>query len=210
MWLVVLAVTGPAVANAAQTADEPAWYVGVGAGKGEAKRTNSWANQTDAALAVRGITSSTLIDGHHTAWKFFGGYRFNDLIALEAGYQDLGSYSGNTTVTVPAPRSTVGATWDASAFSLAAVASYPLTERFGILFKGGLAATRLKVEVPSPAQFSANETRVQPLLGIGVKFNINREIGVRTEFERFNNVGNGSTTGQSNINVWSISGLYRF
>jgi hypothetical protein len=34
--------------------------------------------------------------------------------------------------------------------------------------------------------------------------------GLRAEFERFNNVGDGSDTGQSPIHVWSLSAQVRF
>ena len=76
--------------------------------------------------------------------------------------------------------------------------------------KAGLALTRLKVDVPGPTQFSPSATRVQPLFGLGVKFDLNRTFGVRAEFERFNNVGDGSSTGQTPVNVWSASAQYRF
>lgn len=201
VWLAATLVGGAAVA-----ADEPAWYLGAGAGRGDAKRANSWANQTDAFLLTRGITSSTLIDSHDTAWNVFGGYRFNDIVAIEAAYNNLGSYSGTTTISAPAA-ATAGGTWDAKAFSVSAVVTYPIVDRFGLLFKVGLAATRLEASV---SQLNANETRVQPLFGVGVKYDFTRSFGVRAEFERFNNVGDGSTTGQSPIDVWSASVLYRF
>ena len=207
VWSVVLAVAVLGGATEAQAADDPAWYAGAGVGRGDAKRTNSWANQTDAFLFTRGVTSSTLIDSHETAWKLFGGYQFNDIVAAEVAYNDLGRFKGVTSISVPAPASTAGGTWDASALSISAVATYQLASRFGLLFKGGLAVTRLKASV---SQLNANETRVQPLLGVGVKFDVTKVIGLRGEFERFNNVGDGDKTGQSAINVWSVSALYRF
>jgi len=33
---------------------------------------------------------------------------------------------------------------------------------------------------------------------------------MRGEFERFVTVGDDATTGQTNINVWTVSGLVRF
>ncbi len=207
VWSVVLVAAVLCGATGTQAADDPAWYVGAGVGRADAKRTNSWANQTDAILLTRGIASSTLIDSHETAWKLFGGYQFNDIIAAEVAYNDLGRFKGVTSISVPAPASTAGGTWDASAISVSAVATYQLASRFGFLFKGGLAVTRLNASV---SQFSANETRVQPLLGVGVKFDATKTIGIRGEFERFNNVGDGDKTGQSVINVWSVSALFRF
>jgi OmpA-OmpF porin, OOP family len=211
LWAVFLAFAALGSATMAQAADDTfAWYAGAGVGRSDVTRPNSWASQNDAALLTRGTTSSTLIDSHDTAWKLFGGYQFNEFIAVEAGYQDLGRFKGTSTVTVPAPASTASGSWDAAAASVAAVATYPLANRFGVLFKAGLAVTRRNVNVSAPAQNSLNETRVQPLLGVGVKFDATKTIGIRGEFERFNNVGDGSTTGQSPLNVWSVSALYRF
>ena len=206
IWSCLAVLAGLGSMPTAQAADDPAWYLGAGVGRADVKRSSSWAAQTDAGLLTRGITSSTQIESHAAAWKLFGGYRFNEFVAVEGGYQNLGRFNGVSTISAPAA-SSAGGKWDASAISVAAVATYPLGDRFGLLFKGGLAATRLKASV---SQFNANETRVQPLLGIGVKFDATKVIGVRAEFERYNNVGDGSTTGQSPINIWSVSALYRF
>jgi OOP family OmpA-OmpF porin len=208
--LLLLAVTLFIGASAAQAADDPAWYVGAGVGRTDVKRASSWSSQTDAALLSSGVTSSTLIDSHDTAWKLFGGYQFNEFIAAEAGFYRLGDFNGVTTISAPAPASVVGGSWDVKAVSISAVATYPIVNRFGLLFKAGLAASRLEVNVSAPTGFSRSETRVQPLLGLGVKFDVTKNIGLRGEFERFVNVGDGSTTGQSSLNVWSASALYRF
>lgn len=202
-----LALCASAFAGQLRAADEPAWYLGGGAGRGEAKSPSSWAGQTDAALAAVGVTSRTSIESHETAWKVFGGYRFNDMVAIEVAYNGLGRYKGTTTITAPAPGSVAGGTWDTSAFSVAAVGTYPVVERFGLLFKAGLAATRLNASVSS---FSKTETRVQPMFGVGAQFAATKAVGLRAEFERFQNVGDGSTTGQSAINMFTASLLYRF
>ncbi len=192
-----------------QAADDPAWYVGVGLGRTDVKKTSSWTQVTDAALLTRGLTSTTLIESHDTAWKLFGGYQFNENFAVEAGYHDLGTFKGVTSVTAPAA-ATVGGKWDAYAGSVSAVGIYPLVKQFSVFGKAGFAVSRVKVDVPAAAPYSASATRLQPLIGIGARFDITKAIGVRAEFERFNNVGDGDKTGQSPVNVWSISAQYRF
>ena len=52
--------------------------------------------------------------------------------------------------------------------------------------------------------------RVQALLGAGLTYDVTKQFSVRTEWERFNNVGDGSTTGQTAIDVISLSGQFRF
>lgn len=207
MWTCLLVVAGLG-APGIHAADDPGWYAGAGVGRTDVKKTSSWAQLTDGTLATRGITSNTVIDSHDTAWKLFGGYQFNENFAVEGGYHNLGQFKGATVITAPAASTAVGK-WDAYAGSVAAVGIYPVVNRFAVFAKAGLAVTRLKVDVPG-AQFSPSATRVQPLLGVGVKYDINKAFGLRGEFERFNNVGDGSKTGQSPINVWTVSGQYRF
>lgn len=192
-----------------QAADDPAWYAGIGIGRSDVKRGSSWSQVTDAALLRSGFTSNTLIDSHDTAWKLYGGYQFNENFAVEAGYHDLGRFRGTAVVSAPVA-STPGGNWVAYAGSLSAVGTYPVFNRFSIIGKAGLAVTRLKVDLPLPASFTPSATRVQPLLGLGVKFDFNKQFGLRGEFERFNNVGDGNRTGQTPINVWSVSAQYRF
>lgn len=193
-----------------QAAEEANWYIGAGLGRSDAKRTTSWGTTADATLFVNGITSSTLVDSHDTAWKLFGSYRFNENLALEAGYTDLGSFGGTTTIAAPAAGLAAGK-WQASnPLNLAVVGTYPIVNRLSILGKLGLAVTKLNVRISPPAFASLSATRVQPLLGVGLKYDFTKAFAVRGEFERFNNVGDGSVTGQSNINVWSLSGQYHF
>ncbi len=208
LWTCLLMVAGLGGAPGLHAADEAGWYAGAGVGRSDVKRASSWTQVTGANLLARGLVSSTVIESHGTAWKLFGGYQFNENLAVEGGYHDLGRLKGLTVITAPA--STLAGRWDAYAASVAVVGSYPVVNRFAVFAKGGLALSRLTVDVPAPALYSPSATRVQPLLGVGVKFDFMKSFGVRGEFERFNNVGDGSTTGQSAVNVWSVSAQYRF
>ena len=196
-------------AQCALAADDAGWYVGAGGGRGELKRPGSFGQVETGILAqTRGVISTTMIDSHETAWKIFGGYQFNENFAVEAAYHDLGSFKGVTTITAPAASVAPGK-WDATAGSLAAVGMYPLVKGLSLMGKAGLAVTDLKVSVPG-ALYSPSVTRVQPLLGVGLKYEFNKTFGVRAEFERFNNVGDGSDTGQSPIHFWSLGAQVRF
>lgn len=209
IWACVAALAAFVAVPGVQAADDPGWYAGAGIGRTDVKKTSSWTQVTDAALFRSGFTSNTLIESHDTAWKLYGGYQFNEHFAVEGGYHDLGQFKGTTIVSAPAA-STAGGKWAAYAGSIAAVGSYPIAGRFSVLAKAGLAVTRLKVDLPVPTPFSPSATRVQPLLGLGVKFDFNKQFAMRGEFERFNNVGDGDRTGQTPINVWSVSAQYRF
>jgi OOP family OmpA-OmpF porin len=193
----------------AGAADDAGWYVGAGGGRSEVQRPGSFGQvETGILQQTRGISSTTQIDSHDTAWKIFGGYQFNENFAVEAAYHDLGSFKGVTTITAPAASVAPGK-WDATAGSLAAVGMYPLVKGLFVMGKAGLAVSELKVSVPG-ALYSPSVNRVQPLLGVGLKYEFNKMFGLRAEFERFNNVGDGSDTGQSPIHVWSLGAQVRF
>ncbi|MCX7962199.1 MAG: hypothetical protein N2653_11600, partial [Burkholderiales bacterium] len=46
--------------------------------------------------------------------------------------------------------------------------------------------------------------------GVGLKYDFTRTVSGRLQFQRYNNVGETSTTGQSDINVWSLGLQVRF
>ena len=193
----------------AGAADDAAWYLGGGGVRSDAKRPGSYGQVESGILQqTRAISSTTQIDSQSTTWKVFGGYQFNENFAVEVAYHDLGSFKGVTTITGPVASVAAGK-WDATAGSLAAVGMYPLVKGLFVTGKAGLAVTDLKVSVPG-ALYSPSVNRVQPLLGAGLKYEFNKTFGVRAEFERFNNVGDGSSTGQSPIHVWTLGAQVRF
>ena len=210
MWNGILAVASLIYALGGLAADESSWYIGAGYGTSRAAKTSSWGQVADATLSANGFTSNTVIDSHDNAWKFFGGYQFNENWAVEAGYTDLGRFLGTTAISAPAAGTATGK-WDASSLlNVAAVGIIPVKDRFSVFGKLGLALTKVHVSISPPAAATLSATRVQPLLGVGLKYDFTKTFSMRGEFERFNNVGDGSITGQTPINVFSLSGQFRF
>jgi OmpA-OmpF porin, OOP family len=199
--------------SVAQAADESVggWYAGIGVGRGDAKRTGSWAEQADLGLLAKGTTSLTTIGGGDTGWKFYVGNQFHENIAVEAGYTRLGKFGGSSVVTAPAAGVATG-TWDAYAANVSAVGLIPLGNQFTAFGKLGIAYSRLSASVvaPGPVVFSPSASRFEPLIGLGVRYDFNKRIGLRAEWEHFNNVGDGSTTGQTAVEVWSLNAQFRF
>lgn len=215
LWGGIVAALGPGCALDAQPADDSGWYLGAGAGRSDARRTTSWGQLTDATLRANGVTASTVISSHDTAWKLFGGYRLNENFAAEGGYTRIGRFAGTSVISAPAAASAPG-TWDAYALTAAIVGIAPIAKQFSAFGKLGLAYSRLSVSVAAPGAGGAtvlvnpNNSRVQALVGAGLTYDVTKQFSVRTEWERFNNVGDGSTTGQTAIDVISLSGQFRF
>jgi OOP family OmpA-OmpF porin len=130
------------------------------------------------------------IDSTDTAWKAFGGYQFNRYIAVEGGYIDLGKTA------------TPGASFDSKALQASAVGSLPVTPQFA--FTGKLGVAQVKTDVNG-----GTDHNFDPTYGLGLRYDINRQIGIRGEWERFRVSGN-PLAGKSDTDVFSVNAVYRF
>lgn len=130
-------------------------------------------------------------DKTDTVWKAFGGYQLNRYFAVEGGYVDLGKAS------------TAGATFDSKAWQASAVGSLPLTQQFALTGKLGLAQTETDV---SPGGTDHN---TDPTYGLGLRYDINKQVGIRGEWERFRLSGN-PLAGKSDTDLFSVNAVYRF
>jgi len=131
------------------------------------------------------------IDSTDTAWKAFGGYQINRYIAVEGGYIDLGRAS------------TAGASFDSKAWQASAVGSLPITQQFALTGKLGIAQTETDVSG------SGTDHNTDPTYGLGLRYDINRQVGIRGEWERFRVSGN-PLAGKSDTDVFSVNAVYRF
>jgi len=205
----ILGIAGLCGLPVAQAADGNGFYVGVGVGSADAKRTSSWAQNADANQLLLGFTSNTVISSNDTGWKVFGGYRFNENFAVEGGYTDFGTFSGLSVISAPAPGFATGRWRAYSPINASVVGLWPIWQQLSVFGKLGLAYTHVDGEVDGPTPFKLSSSRAQPLLGLGLNYDF-AKFGVRAEFERFNNVGDGTITGQSNIYLWSLGAQYHF
>src|SRR6202050_5701527 len=91
----MLAVTA---GSSALADDDSGWYIGANAGQSRAKIDDV---RIIDGLAAQGIATTALKDDDRTlGYKVFGGYEFNQYLALESGYFDLGKF-GYTAATAP-------------------------------------------------------------------------------------------------------------
>jgi opacity protein-like surface antigen len=95
-------------------------------------------------------------------FKVFGGYQFTRNIAAELGY---GMMFDKSDVEV-------------TALELVAVGMFPIANQFSLIGKLGLA----NVEVDSPG---GSEDKTEITWGIGVQFDVSRNLGVRALWQRY-------------------------
>jgi OmpA-OmpF porin, OOP family len=184
-----MAFTGPAFAQGQDTG----FYVGAALG------------QTEVSIDCEGATSC---DEKDSSWKIFGGYQFNKHFAVELGYSDFGEASASG----PAGGlGTASVKFETTAFELVAVGSLPLGDRFSIFGKAGLyrADTDINASVTALGSVSDSDSNTDLTFGVGVRFDILRNLGIRAEWQRYSDVS-ANDFGESDIDVISIGVLWRF
>jgi OOP family OmpA-OmpF porin len=154
------------------------------------------AKQTDAC---RGALISC--DDTDRAWRILAGYRFNPYIGAEIGYHDLGKatfISGGTTFE-----------FKANAWELVAIGAFPLVDRLSAYGKLGVYRGEMKGNSNTFGPAAAKDTNTDFTLGLGLQYDVLRNLGVRGEYQKYNDLG-GSNLGKSDVDVWSVGVIWRF
>jgi OOP family OmpA-OmpF porin len=168
----------------AQAQADKGWYAGGSIG------------QMEAEGACPGGFSC---DKKDTAWKIFGGYRINRNFAAEVFYANLGKIT--VSATVPGV-GTVRAESKLQSVGAAALGIWPVGEQFEVFGKLGIASSDTKTSATGPGvTVSGNGSGSDILFGVGATYNFTRSLGLRAEWERFND---------SEVNVLSIGVQYKF
>lgn len=166
----------------AQAAD--GWYIGGSAG------SSNYDISEDDFVPSLGVVGSTKVDDEDVIWKMFGGYRINDNLALEFAYADFGSFDVISTITAPFAAET-HSEFKPTALLLDAVGILPLSDRFEIFGKVGLAVWEIEVDISG----TPGVVRLAPDFdddgsdfhyGVGVAAHLTDSVAVRAEWEAIN------------------------
>ncbi len=167
--LATLAVAAAAPAANAQD-ENRGFYLGGGVGQFNAQIDD--VDQLDDAVDSW--------DEDDTAYKFFGGYRLNNFLAVELDYINLGKPSGAVV-----PGRNVDASIDG--FAPYVVGTFPLGKVFEIYGRLGYyfydATVGVEDELDNRAEF--DEESEDLVYGAGIGANIGERFNVRFEYERF-------------------------
>ena len=149
-------------------------------------------------------------DDKDTAWKILAGYQFSRYIAAEFGYTDLGEVTASGVVSGVNVSGSVVAT----AFELVAVGSFPVMDRLSLYGKLGLyrAETEQKLRGTLGATTvtdNESEKNTDLIFGFGVRFDVTRNLGIRAEWQRYQDVGGGDI-GEDDVDVLSAGVIFRF
>ena len=131
------------------------------------------------------------MDATDTSFKVLGGYQINRNFAVELGYIDFGKATGG------------GTNFKGNALELVGVGMLPLANQFSLYGKLGMARTEAE---GSNALGSEKESSTEVTYGFGVQYDLNKNIGIRGEWQNYLDVGDG----RSDVTVLSIGVVYRF
>lgn len=197
IW-VALGLLGMGTAGA-QADDINGWYAGAGVGQ---SRSNF--NNTGIAAGVGSAATAISSSSNDTAYKLFGGYKFNPNFALEGGYFDLGKF-GLSSAT-PA----LNGSLKVNGWNLDALGILPISDKFSFFGRLGLQDAYTRDSFVGTGVTNANPTNSQINYdaGLGIQYNITPAAEVRGEWETYRI--NDAVSGRSNINVYSVSLVFPF
>lgn len=199
-----------ALSMSAATAADTGWYAGGGGGY---TTYNGDAVGLAPPLASETYTV-TRIDDDSTGWKLFGGYKFHKNWAVELAYVDLGKFSMDANVSPGLfGIGTEYAEAKPTCWNLSAVGILPLRNNFSLLGKLGVCAwddhprveeTILGVVTPESGGVESSGTDLT--YGLGFQYDLSKNVGLRAEWERFDNVIHD----RNHVDLWSVSLQYSF
>ena len=156
--------------------------------------------------ATNNPSFSGTCDDTGTGYKVFAGFQLIPLTALELGYTDFGKAEASGTL----GGISTSRELSANATYLAFVLRGTFFDRLTVYGKAGLDYWQTTGSLGSSLGTSQNASGTSYMYGVGASFRIIGPLGVIAEVERYQNVGDQSTTGQANINAYSLGLVVRF
>jgi OOP family OmpA-OmpF porin len=207
----IVAVALVAIFAAAPRADaqDLRFYVGGGAGPSTMEFEKD-------SLQISGVLSSTFTetDASSTAFKVYGGWRFNRFFAGEVGIVDFGKFRATRTVNPPG-NGTVSAQIEVTGVYLDAVGTIPIGNSFELQAKVGALASSTYADRSHTGAITVNgnedgsheETNLH--VSVGAEWRVTQRIAVRLEYDRAYGVGDANT-GQGDVSAFFLGANYRF
>ncbi len=126
-------------------------------------------------------------DCKNDGWKLFGGYKFTDNMAIEAGYYNLGKEEGDYDTT---NYGKLHSSAEATGVGVTGVYSQPVAENLEVFGKLGAMFWNVEGEVSRTVNdvkrsVKDEEDGTSVLFGLGASYQFNDNWGMRGEWERY-------------------------
>ncbi len=177
---------GAAISGGASAADDT-FYIG-----------GAWGGARpsfDSANVTSGVgTNFNAKSSYMRPLKIYGGLKLSKNFSIEGTWLNLGSFDSNT-----------GNTLEMTGWGMSLVGYLPVTKDLSLL--GRLGENRMTLKNITN---NASDTTWSPVLGVGLKYDLNPNIGVRWEVERISKMGSNTTTIKTDTNLYTVGLDYQF
>lgn len=216
--LICAAVAGLGLTALQAEATESGFYIGLTGGESKTDFEKQPLDAAvDAAYSSTPHSFESELENSQIAYGLFAGFSFNRYVAIEASYQELAESSydfSGIRSHVPNGGFTLrfggGAEWTSKGFTLTAVGTIPLGEKFDVHARAGafFADTRFEQLIVNPQPGASAETQ-ELLYGIGVAYRFTDSIRLAVEYSLYPDVGS-EATGESDVEVAALTLGYHF
>lgn len=223
------------VFSAAHAAPQSGWYMGLSGGKamvdvhqGELDVLTQEVFERSNSVMVQDESS---LEDSDAKWSLFGGYRFNQFLAIEAGYTSLGTTQYLTEGTVFVYGSGVpgvvfrndDVTFDIDSetkgFNTGLVANLPLGASFDLHANLGLLFSDTEITMNSSSgSFGFGGNRVSDSLsgsdqdvfyGAGLGWHLSEKWSLSLDYQLYKDVGS-EDTGETDIDAVTLAAVFHF
>lgn len=151
------------------------WYAGLGVGQSQYRGAASYINATVQPIGATSTSASTRSEG----WKAYTGYQFNTYLGVEGGYANLNDMTARTGSLRTNVRS--------DAWTLAAVGTYPLTDKISVNAKLGAAYILSLTKAKNGAALTRRigDDGYDPYYGVGISYALFDNLSLRADWDRF-------------------------
>lgn len=196
-----------ALAVAATSSQAGDWYALGMVTRADANPSNSAFDNALTTAGATGLSSSS--KDKSNKWRLQLGYRFNDYVALEGGYIDLGRTRYSATYNEG------GATGQIKAGgpNLTVLGMLPVTKGLSLFGELGVIDAKVKSSLAAggvAASDAYDKTQVRPIYGLGAMYQVSDNVDLRASYERVDNLGDKHRLGQMDVNLYSLGLDYRF
>jgi OOP family OmpA-OmpF porin len=203
-----------AIATLASVAATPAAaqdsYYYLGLGVGQTRSLLDERRMAEEQLGASPAITAFQRDRNDLGYKVFGGYQFNRYFGVEGGFIDLGRFTYHASTT---PDGTLDGRLRVQGANLDLVGTLPLSESFSLLGRigGSYVKTRNNVDgqgAATVADARPSQREGNPKVGVGLQYEFNRSMLLRTDYERYRIADAQGHRG--NVDMLSLSLVFPF
>jgi OOP family OmpA-OmpF porin len=197
------------LAVAASSAHAGDWYALGMISRADASFDKATSDNALTSVGAVGLSSSS--KDNSNKWRLQLGYRFNDYVAVEGGYIDLGraKYAATYTGGSAAGRLKAGGP------NLSLLGMLPVADGLSLFGELGVIDAKVKANLSATAPAASasdqySKYKIRPIYGLGAMYDFTEHTGMRVSYERVNAVGEKHRLGRMDVNMYSLGLSYKF